>query len=58
MLTGSERPGLPLDIDRFPSKPVHPQVIRLYHFLPHELPRIFRRSDTGLFDCFTLLPDP
>ena len=31
MLTGLERPGLPLDIDRSPSKPVHPQVSLLYH---------------------------
>ena len=32
LLTGLERPGLPLDIDRFPSKPVHPQVTSLYHY--------------------------
>ena len=31
LLTGLERPGLPRDLDRYPSKPVHPQVQQLYN---------------------------
>ena len=54
MLTGLERPGLPLDIDRFPSKPVHPQVKELYHFIP----RVFCSIDVALFDSSGALYTP